>query len=130
MASPLTAQLNSIFVTKENLARKEGALFLKTYSPYIINKCLAKHRNTFFYALVLNQYPDIPKEEHYEYLLGSVRQVGRTPFAKMAKALTDPDIELIKRHYAYNETRAKEALKILKPEQIEKIRELYKHEQE
>lgn len=128
MVSPLTTQLNSIFVNKENLARKEGQLFLKDYSPWLINRCLAKHKNTFYYAFLLNQYPDIPKEEHYEFLLGVIRQVGRTPFAKLAKAVSDPDIDLIKKHYKCNDIRAKENLKILTKDQIETIRELYKHE--
>lgn len=126
MASPLTIQLNSIFVNKVNLARKEGELFLKDYSPFLINKCLAKHKDTFYFAFILNQNPDIPKEEHYEYLLHSVRPAKR--FARIKKGVTDPDIELIKKHYKYNETRAKEALKILTKDQIEKIKELYKHE--
>lgn len=128
MASPLTAQLKSIFVTKENLARIEGDLFLKTYSPFLISKCLAKHQESFYSVFVLNQYPDIPPDEHYEYLLHTIRPMGRAPFAKMKTAIEDPDIDLIKKHYAYNDVRAKEALKILSKEQIEKIRELYKHE--
>lgn len=126
MASPLTAQLNSIFLTKENLVEKEGALFLKDYAPWIINRCLAKHRDTFYYAFLLNQYPDIPKEEHYEFLLHSVRPSKR--FARLAKTAANPDVALIKRHYKYNDARAKEALKILSEEQVERIRELYKHE--
>ncbi len=126
MASPLTRQLNSIFVNKENLAQKEGQLFLKDYSPFLINRCLAKHKDTFYYAFILNQHPDIPKEEHYEFLLHSVRPAKR--FARIQKAVVDPDIEIIKKHYKYNETRAKEALKILTKDQIEIIKDLYQNE--
>lgn len=126
MASPLSRQLNSIFYTKENLA-KEGDLFFKDYEPYIINRFLAKHRDTLYHATVLNGYSNISKEDHYDYLLFAVRPAKR--FAKLAKTEIDDNIELIKKHYKYNDVRAREVLKILSVGDINQIRELYKHDE-
>lgn len=125
MSSPLSIQLNSIFSSKENLARKEGDLFFKDYNPWIINRILAKHRDTFFYAFLLNQCPDISKESHYEFLLYSIRPAKR--FARLDRPEVNPDVDLIKKHYNYNDVRAREALQVLTKKDIEEIRETYRY---
>jgi hypothetical protein len=57
----------------------------------------------------------------YDFLLNSIRK--RKRFSQMVKSDKIKDIDSVKEYYGYSNDKAKEALKILRPEQIQKIKE-------
>ena len=126
MASNLSKILNSIFFSKENLLEKDGLPFLKDYNPYLINKFVVKHNDIKDLAVILNGYHNIPKDEHYEFLLYMIPKKKR--FVKFKKSEENKDIELIQKHYNYNKIRAREVLRILSEDDLKELREMYDYE--
>jgi len=55
-------------------------------------------------------------------LLNTVRSMKR-PFAKWAKAEKNDDLECVKLVYGLSDSKAREALKLLSKEQIQKLKE-------
>ena len=53
--------LTSINFSKENLI-EEIPENISSYTPYVINKCVAGHLDTILFANELNQYPYISKD--------------------------------------------------------------------
>lgn len=125
MSNPLSKYLKSIFETKENLLEEEGSLFQKEYNPYAVNMMLSRHIDTLYYAMVLNEHPNMSKENHYLYLLSAVRPKKR--FVRIDKSIESPDIDLVMKHYGYNRSRAKEAVNILTGDDMNRIREYHDH---
>ena len=71
----------------------------------------------------MNRYPALDKKLQYDFLRLTIRKKKR--FSKWDKEVKSEDINLIKRAYQCNETRALEALALLSVEQIEIMRKRY-----
>jgi hypothetical protein len=69
----------------------------------------------------MNQYPGLPANMQYHYLLNSIRGYKR-PFRKWEKRETIEDLEAVKEYYNYSNEKAKEALVLLNATQLEQIR--------
>ena len=114
--SELKDWLNSINSTKEDLSYD-----IKTYSPYIINRCLSGFIDTIMYANEMNRYHNLDKDMQYSFYLNSVRKRKRfSPWLRKDKV---SDLEYVKRYYGYNNENAAQAMKILSNEQIEFIKQ-------
>jgi hypothetical protein len=123
MAASLFDFLNSINHDKNNLLEDEANV--KAYSPFIINRGLSFGMDTVLLANEMNMRWGIPKQAHYEFLLGAVSK--RKRFNKWAKASEIENIELVKEYFKMSDDKAKVALKILTEEQIATIKKkLYK----
>lgn len=120
MASDLTQWLNSINYTKENLL-EEMPETISSYTPYIINKCVASHLDTVLFANEMNQYPYINKEMQYAFYLHSLRK--RKRFSPWIKKEDAENLAAIKEYYDYNDKKALEALKLLNREEINFIKQ-------
>lgn len=111
---------HSINVSKTNLMVSEIAE--KGYDPFMINRCLAQNIDTLLSADRMNQLHHLPKDIHYAYLLADVSQKKR--YGKWAKKPeVNKDLELICSYYEVNHEVAQGYLRLLKPEQIEELRE-------
>ena len=121
MAAPdLGHWLTSINFSKENLI-EEIPENIHSYTPYIINKCIAGHLDTILFANELNQYPYISKDMQYAFYLHSLRKKKRyTPWIKKEDA---ENLAAIKEYYGYNDKRALEALRLLNREEINFIKQ-------
>ena len=64
--------LNSINFTKEDLSYD-----VKTYPPYVINRCLSGFIDTIMYANEMNRYHNLDKDMQYSFYLNSVRKRKR-----------------------------------------------------
>jgi hypothetical protein len=117
---PLKDYLNSINLTKKNLMQDEDPGWEKNYPPYVINKCLSHHLDTLVYANEMNSYPNLDKKLQYDFFINTVRSRKRfSPWGKKEKV---DDLELVKQYYGYSNEKAKQALRILTPTQIDFIR--------
>jgi hypothetical protein len=121
MTAPDLGQwLTSINFSKENLI-EEIPENISSYTPYIINKCVAGHLDTILFANELNQYPYISKDMQYAFYLHSLRKKKRyTPWVKKEDV---ENLAAIKEYYGYNDKRALEALRLLNREEINFIKQ-------
>ena len=116
---PLKDYLNSINLTKKNLM-KDDPDWEKNYPPYIINKCMSHHMDTIVFANEMNRYPNLDKRLQYDFYINTVR--ARKRFSPWGKKEKVKDLELVKQYYAYSNEKAKQALRILSPTQLDYIR--------
>ena len=112
---PLKEYLNSINLSKRDLMEEDPG-WEKNYPPYVINKCLSSHLDTLAFANEMNRYPNLDKRLQYSFFLNTVRPKKRfSPWGKKEKV---KDLEVVKQYYDYSNEKAKQALRILSPDQL------------
>ena len=110
--------LNSINFTKKV---PEDPSEIKSYSPYIINRCLSGHLDCIMFANEMNKYSFLDKDMQYSFYLNTLRKKKRfSPWLRKEKVT---DLEIIKQYYGYSNEKASNALKILTPDQINYIKQ-------
>jgi len=103
--------LNSINFTKEDLSED-----IKSYPPYIINRCLSGHIDCIMFANEMNMHHQLDKDIQYSFYLNSLRKKKRfSPWIRKDKVT---DLECVKTYYGYSNEKASQALKILTKEQL------------
>ena len=110
----------SILQTKKNVLQDE--LDIKDYTPFVVNRALSYHVDCILYVSELNRYPGLEKDMQYQYLLNTIRPMKRK-FQPWQKVSADKDLECIKEYFGFSNEKAKEALRILTPEQIAEIKD-------
>ena len=122
MSSDLSEILASINNTKEHLYVDDPDR-VKSYPPYIVNRCLSGHLDAILFANEVNKHPLLDKRLQYDFLLNSLRKRKRfTPWLKKEQV---DDLDLVKKHYGYSNEKAKVALSLLTKSQIESLRHKY-----
>ncbi len=118
--------VNDISFGKKDLMRgsDNDALVEKKYNAfqYLINTSLSYFIDTVFFANEMN-IREVDSRMHYTYLLNAIRPKKR--FSKWEKLENSEAIELIQKFYGYSYKKAKEAVKLLSPTQIETIKSTY-----
>jgi hypothetical protein len=94
----------------------------KAYVPFLVNKALSYQKDCVLFANEMNRRHFIDNKLQNDYLINTVRSKKR-PFSKWAKSEKSGDIECIKSFYGFSEAKAREALRILSDEDIQKIKE-------
>ena len=117
---PLKDYLNTINQTKQYLMDEDPG-WEKNYPAYVINKCMSQHMDTIMYANEMNQYQGLDKKLQYDFFINIVRP--RKRFSPWGKKQKIDDLELVKRYYGYSYEKAKQALEILTPQQINFIKD-------
>ena len=112
--------VNAILQNKKKLIVDE--LTEKSYAPFLVNRSLSYHKDCVFYANEMNRYHQIDKKLQNDFLLNIVRSQKR-PFAKWVKAEKSEDLECIKQIFGFSESKAREAIRLLSKEQIQKLKE-------
>ena len=108
--------LNSINFNKEDLSYD-----IKTYPPYVINRCLSGFIDTIMYSNEMNRYHNLDKDMQYSFYLNSVRKRKRfSPWLRKDKVI---DLECVKQYYGYSNEKASQALKILDKQQLNFIKQ-------
>ena len=108
--------LNSINFTKENLSED-----IKSYPPYIINRCLSGHIDCIMFANEMNLNHSLDKDMQYSFYLNSLRKKKRfSPWIRKEKVT---DLECVKQYYGYSNEKASQAMKILTKEQLNFIKQ-------
>ena len=110
----------AILQTKKQLIVDD--LTEKDYNPFLINRAISQHKDCLAFANEMNSRHYLEKKLQFDYLLNTVRSMKR-PFAKWAKAEKNDDLECVKLVYVLSDSKAREALRILSKEQIQKLKE-------
>lgn len=111
--------INEINYGKNNVMDSEENI--KGYVPFVTNRTLSYFQDTVALANVMNQYHLLDNDLQFNFLINTVRK--RKRFSKWAKPDEESHIEVIKEYYGYSNEKARQALKLLTPEQIEIITE-------
>ena len=107
--------LNSVNFTKEDLSED-----MKSYPPYIVNRCLSGHLDCVLFANEMNKYHFLDKDMQYKFYLNSIRKRKRfSPWIKKDKV---QNLDIVKQYYGYSNEKASQALRILSKQQLEFIR--------
>ena len=110
--------LNSINFTKKI---PEDPSEIKTYVPYIINRCLSGHLDCILFVNEMNKYHFLDKDLQYTFYLNTVRKRKRfSPWLRKDKI---DDLDCVKKYYGYSNEKALQVLKILSNEQIHFIKQ-------
>ena len=108
--------LNSINFTKEDLSED-----IKSYPPYIVNRCLSGHIDCIMYANEMNMHHQLDKDMQYSFYLNTLRKRKRfSPWLRKDKV---KDLECVKQYYGYSNEKASQALKILNKTQLDFIKQ-------
>ena len=119
---PLKDYLNSLNYSKQYLmGEDEDPGWEKNYPSYVINKCMSHHLDTIMFANEMNMNPILGNRLQYDFFINIVR--SRKRFSPWGKKQKIDDLELVKRYYGYSYEKAKQALEILTPQQINFIKD-------
>jgi len=111
--------VNAIHYTKKHLIVDEWSE--KQYNGFLVNKALSFGPDTVVAANEMNSRPHLEKRLQFDFLINIVRP--RKRFNKWLKAEKVEDLEVVKQYYNYNTDKALQALRILTPEQLIRIKE-------
>lgn len=119
----LTDWLKAINQNKQPLLdNPEDARDEASYLPFVVNRCLSYFPDTIFQANEMNGSHIIDHKLQFDYLLNAVKR--RKRFSPWLKPEKPDDLEAVKQYYSYSNRRAIEALVLLTPEQVERIKHL------
>ena len=110
----------SILQTKKQLIVDE--LTEKDYNPFLVNRALSQYKDCVLFANEMNRRHHLDKKPQFDFLLNTVRSMKR-PFAKWVKAEKNDDLECVKLVYSLSDSKARDALRLLSKEQIQKLKE-------
>ena len=88
----------------------------KGYNSFMINRGLSYFNDTVLMANEMNIHHQIDSRLQFDFLINIVRK--RRRFSKWAKPQVESDIEVVKQYYGYSNEKARQALTLLSPEQI------------
>lgn len=119
MTYELKDWLNSINQSKKNLMDSDETI-IKSYPPYIINKCLSGHIDSVMFSNEININHHLDKKLQYDFYINILRTKKR--FSPWIKKEINKDLDCIKSYYGYSNEKAEQALRILTNEQIKFIK--------
>jgi len=117
---PLKDYLNSINYTKKRVMQSDDPAWEKKYPAYIVNKCMSHHMDTVMYSNEMNMCQHIDNKLQYDFFINTVR--SRKRFSPWDKKQKINDLDAVKQYYGYSNEKAKQALNILTPDQLNVIK--------
>jgi len=115
--------INSVSKSKKNLILddEQPDVIEKQYNPYIVNRGFALHSDTILHANEMNIHHHLFKGAQYHYYLGILRSRDRR--SKWHKLEKNADLDAIQEYYQCNRIVAKQYLKVLPSEELNRISE-------
>ncbi len=110
---------NAINYTKKNIMVDDIAE--KDYNSFMVNRSLSYFQDTVLMANEMNKNHQIDKRLQFDFLINIVRK--RKRFSKWLKNTVESDVEVVKEYYGYNNQKARQALTLLTPEQINVLKQ-------
>ena len=110
--------VNSINYTKKDIMVDDIAE--KAYTSFMVNRSLSYFQDTIFFANEMNRYHHLDNKLQYHFLINIIRK--RKRFSKWNKPELDSDMDVVKEYYGYSNEKARQALTLLTPSQIEELR--------
>lgn len=99
------------------------------YSQWRTNTILSSYKELCLIVNEININYDVTDQMHYDYLYGSIRKnnydrsKSETEKEKRDRKKKEELVSLVSTYYKYNTIRAKEALRLLSPQQIDYIKQ-------
>lgn len=109
--------VNAINYTKKDVM--DDDLKEKAYTAFIVNRSLSYFPDTVAAANVMNQFHNIDSKLQFDFLINIIRK--RKRFSKWDKPDIVADVEAVKEYYGYSNEKARSALSLLTPDQINEI---------
>jgi len=106
--------LNAINYSKEDLIVDD--ITEKQYVPYMVNRGLSYFQDTVLFANEMNKNHHLDHLLQLHFFINIVRKKKR--FSKWAKPESSDDVEVVKQYYGYSNEKARQACKLLTPDQI------------
>lgn len=113
--------IKSVSNTKKDLL-KDNPGDAKAYKAYVVNHGLSFYPDTVLIANEMNLYPEIPAESQYYYYMGAIRKGNR--YSEWHKAKKNDDLDLVQKVYQIRREVAKQYLKLLSKDDLDRLREL------
>ena len=88
----------------------------KGYNAFMVNRGLSYFQDTVLMANEMNQHAHLDNRLQFDFYINIVRKKKR--FSKWLKPQTASDVEVVKEYYGYSNEKARQALSLLTPEQI------------
>jgi hypothetical protein len=120
MKYELKDYLYSINQSKQSVM--DDAAAEKGYPPFIVNKCLSSFTDSILYSNEMNMCSHVDNKLQYDFYLNSLKP--RKRFSPWLRKDTVENIDLVKRYYGYNHSKAIAALRILTTADLEQIKKL------
>lgn len=96
----------------------------RSYNAFMINRGLSQFRDCIIYVNEMNIHYNLPVKMQYDFYRNILRP--RKRFGKWAKTkVNDADIDIVKKHYGYNDERAREVIDLLSKEDIKALHNRY-----
>jgi len=111
--------LGSINHDKKPLLDKDEAN-ARLYKPFVVNRCLSYFPDTIFHANEMNCVPWLDNKSQFDFYRLGIRKKKR--FSPWIKKETEQNISLIQAVYGYTESKAREVLNILGPDDLDKLK--------
>lgn len=112
--------VNVVTYSKEDIIRENPSLE-KDYNPYLVNRGLSYFSDTIFDAQEMNMNSGLDNIMQFDYLRLSIRKKKR--FSKWGKKINNEDVIAVSEAFNYSLNKAREAVRILTPDQLKKIKE-------
>jgi hypothetical protein len=106
--------LNAINTSKEDIMVDD--ITEKQYNAFMVNRGLSYFNDTVLMANEMNQHAHLDSRLQFDFLINIVRKKKR--FSKWAKPQIESDIEVVKEYYGYSNEKARQALTLLSPDDI------------
>lgn len=113
--------IKSVSGTKKDLL-KDNPDNAKAYKAYVVNHGLSFYPDTVLLANEMNLYPEIPVESQYYYYMSAIRKGNR--YSEWHKPKKNEDLDLVQKVYQVRREIAKQYLKLLSKDDLDKLREL------
>lgn len=113
--------IKSVSGTKKDLL-KDNPDNAKAYKAYVVNHGLSFYPDTVLIANEMNLYPEIPIESQYYYYMGAIRKGNR--YSEWHKPKKNDDLDLVQKVYSVRREIAKQYLKLLSKDDLDRLREL------
>ena len=94
----------------------------KDYNPFLVNRALSQHKDCVLFSNEMNRRHFLDKKLQNDFLLNTVRSMKR-PIAKWAKVEKNDDLECVKLVYGLSDSKARDALRLLSKEEIQKLKQ-------
>ena len=111
--------LNTINYSKKDIMVDD--MTEKSYNSFMICRSLSYFPDTVQFANLMNQYHHLDNKLQYHFLINIIRK--RKRFSKWIKPEQLSDIEVVKQYYGYSNSKAKQVLSLLSPDQIKIIKQ-------
>ena len=110
--------VNYISLTKNDIMVDD--LAEKAYVAFVINRQLSYFPDTIAVANEMNIHHQLDNRLQFDFLINIVRK--RKRFTKWSKPESESDVEVVKEYYGYSNEKARQALSLLLPHQIDILR--------